>query len=114
IGASLARREGLRCWVTAQRRLAQGELPADSLLDGLLVLVAGLFLVTPGVLTDLAGFALLIPEFRRVVRRWLAARFRARLLPTRGPDSPGDSRHDEIIDVRIIDGSDDRDDSRSM
>ncbi|HBO43481.1 MAG TPA: hypothetical protein DD670_06035 [Planctomycetaceae bacterium] len=109
IGASLARREGLRCWITVQRRIAQGELPADSLLDGLLILVAGLVLITPGVLTDLLGFALLIRPVRRMFRRWLAGRFRARLLPTRGPDTSGDGRRDEIIDVRIIDASDDRD-----
>lgn len=111
LGASLARREGLRCWITAQRQLAQGELPTDSLLDGLLILVAGLFLITPGVLTDLLGFALLIRPFRRVFRHWLAGRLRARLLPTRGPDAHGDGRRDEIIDVRIIDSQDDRNQS---
>lgn len=75
VGASLARREGARTWLEVQRDLAEGELPADSLLHGLMVLVAGAFLVTPGVLTDAAGFLLLLRPARErlagLVRGWL-------------------------------------------
>jgi len=68
-GAALARREGLRVLWSFQSELAQGRLPQQQLLDGLSVLVGGAFLVTPGLLTDLAGLALLFPPTRRVVER---------------------------------------------
>lgn len=75
VGAWLARREGARSWLEVQRELARGELPADSLLQGLMILVAGAFLVTPGVLTDAAGFLLLARPVRSALvdrlRSWL-------------------------------------------
>jgi UPF0716 protein FxsA len=99
VGAWLARREGLRCWLEVQRRLAQGELPAEPLLDGLMILVAGAVLITPGVLTDLAGFALLVPPIRRRVRGYLAKRFKGRIavhsMHGFGPAGPDD----DVIDA---------------
>ena len=80
-GAALARAQGLRVLGAIRRKLARGELPADDLLDGVMVLVAAAFLVTPGVMTDAAGFVLLIPftrsVLRRLVRRWLARKMAA-------------------------------------
>lgn len=73
-GAALARREGLRSWLSVQGELAAGKIPGTELVHGLLILVAGIVLLTPGVLTDLAGLALLI----RPVRRRLIARLRTR------------------------------------
>lgn len=80
VGAALARREGTRTWLQVQQELSRGELPADSLLHGLMVLVAGAFLVTPGVLTDVAGFLLLFRPVRAKlverVRGWLRRQVR--------------------------------------
>lgn len=80
-GAGLARREGLRTWLAFQRELAQGRLPGTPLLDGLAVLVGGAFLLTPGILTDVAGFVLLLPPsrawLRRRMRRWLERQIEA-------------------------------------
>lgn len=80
VGAALARREGTRTWLQVQQELSRGELPADSLLHGLMVLVAGAFLVTPGVLTDIAGFLLLFGPVRAKlverVRAWLRRQVR--------------------------------------
>lgn len=72
LGATLARAEGLRTWLAFQRELGQGRLPGGALLDGLAILVGGAFLLTPGLLTDLAGFSLLFPP----TRRWLQRRAR--------------------------------------
>jgi UPF0716 protein FxsA len=72
LGAWLAKREGrsvVRSWREAT---AQGRLPADGILSGALVLVGGVLLVTPGVVTDVAGFLLLLPPTRRLI----AARLR--------------------------------------
>lgn len=78
VGAWLARREGARSWWEVRRRLSRGELPASELLGGLMILVAGAFLVTPGVLTDVAGFLLLVRPVRgrlaAAVRGWLGRR----------------------------------------
>ena len=68
LGAWLARREGLKAATRIRSDLANGVQPMGSVVDGALILVAGVVLVTPGVLTDLCGFALLIPPFRRFER----------------------------------------------
>ena len=64
LGAALARMEGLRVLTNARREFAAGRLPADSLLDGVLILIAAALLVTPGVMTDIAGLLLLAPVSR--------------------------------------------------
>jgi UPF0716 protein FxsA len=75
LGASLARRQGLRAWLAIRAELQNGRMPGSALLDGLLILIGGIVLLTPGILTDLAGFALLVPGTRRIVRRALKGRF---------------------------------------
>ena len=80
LGAWLARREGIKALSRIQAELNQGGIPTDAMLDGALIVVAGLVLVTPGVLTDLCGFSLLVPSFRGWVKRRLKAMFQARVL----------------------------------
>ncbi|MBN2474507.1 MAG: FxsA family protein [Pirellulales bacterium] len=108
VGAALARHQGLRCWRRVHETMAAGQLPGDPLMDGLMILLAGALLVTPGMLTDLVGFALLLPIFRRLVKRWLKRRFEASIRVTSSIPGwpPADRRpadHDEIIDSRVID-----------
>lgn len=119
-GAALARREGLRTLREARASLARGELPGRPLMDGMAILTGGALLLTPGLLTDVVGFALLLPpsraQVRRLVRRSLERRIREGTLrvtvwgsegPGRGPasgrtDDP--SRHgldpDKEIEIR--------------
>lgn len=73
-GAWLARAEGVRVFFKFQKELAEGRLPGQALLDGLSVLVGGAFLLTPGILTDVAGFALLLPFTRRWIQRGVRTR----------------------------------------
>lgn len=70
-GAVLARMQGLMVLRKMQRELAAGKLPADSLMDGAMILVAAALLVTPGILTDACGFLLLIPWSRRLAKKLL-------------------------------------------
>ena len=84
LGAWLARREGLRTLAQVQRETAAGRLPAESLLDGLLILIAGAVLLTPGLLTDLAGFALLTPAVRRTLRDSVAERIKRHMTGGQG------------------------------
>ena len=75
VGAAMARSQGLRVLTRAREQLAAGEMPADSLLDGLMILIASALLVTPGVLTDAFGFLCLAPGFRSLVKREVVRRF---------------------------------------
>jgi UPF0716 protein FxsA len=70
-GAWLARWQGLRTLASAQSALAEGRFPADEVADGGLLLAGGVVLLTPGLVTDALGFALLVPWTRRVLRRAL-------------------------------------------
>jgi UPF0716 protein FxsA len=79
LGAILAKRQGIAAWQRLQGDLAKGRMPGESLLDGLAVLIAGAFLVTPGVLTDVAGMILLVPPLRRPLKSYLKKRFKRSL-----------------------------------
>ena len=72
LGASLARQQGIRAFLAVQQELAHGQIPQQSIMDGLAILVGGALLLTPGILTDIFGFSLLFPTSRR----WLQAAVR--------------------------------------
>lgn len=75
VGASLARWQGLAVLRQIQAETSTGQIPAGPLIDGLLILIAGAVLMTPGVLTDAFGFLCLIPGVRRLFKRELRRRF---------------------------------------
>ncbi len=90
LGAFLAKLEGLRTLGQIQRNLNQGIVPAEEMLDGVIILAAGLLLITPGILTDAFGFLMLIPTTRNAFKRWLRRRFdraaaRVRIYTQGGP-----------------------------
>ena len=68
IGLLLVRAEGRHTARKIQNKLGQGQLPADELLDGGLLIAAGAFLLTPGLVTDLVGLVLVIPPSRYPIR----------------------------------------------
>ncbi|MEX0868534.1 MAG: FxsA family protein [Nitriliruptoraceae bacterium] len=67
LGAWLLRREGARAWRQFRDALAAGRWPGDEVAHGALVLVGGTLLLTPGFLTDVVGFVLLLRGGRRLV-----------------------------------------------
>ena len=79
VGAWLVRRQGITIVMRIQRDLSSGNLPTKSLVDGLLLLVAGALLLTPGFITDAAGILLLFPPTRIAIRGLLLRRYRSRL-----------------------------------
>ena len=115
VGATLARRQGWQTWQRIQRELSEGKAPGGSLVDGLLILIAGAVLITPGVLTDIVGFALLIPPVRAALKRGLASRFKAQAAVQfqmgRAPGwhRPDSSSNDTIIDAEVLHRSTDED-----
>lgn len=73
-GAYLARLQGLQVMFRVRARLQQGEMPAEDMLDALIIFVAGIVLLTPGLLTDVAGLLLLLPATRLRFKVWLRQR----------------------------------------
>ena len=71
IGAFMARIAGFAVLMKIQDNLREGIFPKDELFDGVLILISGAFLITPGLITDALGFFLLLPFGRFVVKRWL-------------------------------------------
>jgi UPF0716 protein FxsA len=92
-GAALARFAGVQVVTRIQREVTAGRMPVNDMLDGLLVLVGGVVLLTPGLLTDIFGFALLVPWTRRIARGALQKRLQrmvaARTIRVAGFGFPG-------------------------
>ncbi|MGH3326588.1 MAG: FxsA family protein [Streptomycetales bacterium] len=80
VGAWIVKREGRRAWRALRDALGTGRLPSRELADGALVLIGGTLLLTPGFLTDIAGFVFVLPVSRPLVRRLLAGLLSSRLL----------------------------------
>lgn len=74
LGATLARWQGLSVLGQIQTQMAQGQLPANALFDGVIILLAGALLLTPGFLTDIVGFLSLVPGVRNVFKRAIRKR----------------------------------------
>ena len=74
VGSWLVARQGRDTMQTARLEFQQGAVPTASLAHGAMILIAGAFLLTPGLLTDAVGFLLLVPPVREAIRRWLVAR----------------------------------------
>lgn len=71
IGAWLARTQGILILRSIQRDLSEGRIPTPQMMDGVMILLAGALLITPGLLSDVVGFLLLAPPVRVVIRSWL-------------------------------------------
>ncbi|HEJ2454298.1 TPA: membrane protein FxsA [Vibrio cholerae] len=74
VGASLVRSQGLQTPLTVQQRLAQGQLPAQQILEGVMLAVAGVLLLTPGFFTDILGMLVLLPAPRAYLAKQLMSR----------------------------------------
>jgi len=79
LGASLARMQGFLILNRIREELNQGKMPTDSLIDGLLILIGAIVLLTPGFITDIIGFLLLIPFTREALREPLRHYFRNKI-----------------------------------
>src|SRR3954470_18866491 len=94
LGSVLMRSQGRAAWRRFQAALAEGRAPAREVLDGVLVIFGGAFLLTPGFVTDVIGALLLLPPTRALVRRGLVRRLVPRMVVTgarryREPDVEG-------------------------
>jgi UPF0716 protein FxsA len=107
LGAYLLKREGRRAWRALREALAAGRMPATELADGALILVGGTLLLTPGFVSDVFGFFLVLPLTRPLARR-VVARFVNRKLAagsrtseaTRTRQRPGP---DSVVQGEVVD-----------
>lgn len=72
IGGILVKQQGLETLFNAQKNMQAGKLPVQEIFDGFALIIAGGLLLTPGFVTDICGFLLLIPSFRRILREKLS------------------------------------------
>ncbi len=107
LGAWLVRQQS---WQTMRRISAdvnRGQMPTESLTDGMLVLLAALLLIMPGVLSDVLAISLLFPPTRRMFKAFLRRRLQARATMYRW-EGGVDPDRERIIDVRVIERPPDR------
>ena len=83
LGSLLLRAQGRSVWRRFNRELERGRMPHREVIDGVLVIFGGAFLITPGFITDVIGLILLIPPTRAVVRRVVVGRLGRRVAAPR-------------------------------
>jgi len=71
LGAALAKSQGLQILQKLQTQMQSGELPTDQIIQGLMVFAGGLLLLTPGFMTDIFGFCLVMPGPRHILMIWV-------------------------------------------
>lgn len=74
LGTVLIKWQGGMAMRRIKEAIADGKLPGDEILDGVLILISSVMLITPGVVTDTIGLILLVPSFRAPIRRYLSER----------------------------------------
>lgn len=109
LGAWLLRREGARTWRAFREALEVGRWPGDEVAQGAMVIVGGTLLLTPGFVTDVVGFVLLVPISRRLLSRTVRSRVRARVVGGPGPMAGGPKRRKRStrgtpgnVDVEVV------------
>ena len=109
IGAKLTKAQGLQAIKNGRSALMSGKLPHKEVIDGVLIIIAGAVLLTPGFLTDLLGFSLLIPNLRSSYRELLINYFKTRIVIHRSSKNnnkkskPDETDAQAILEAEIID-----------
>jgi UPF0716 protein FxsA len=118
IGANLARRQGQLTMQKFKHATGEGRVPHEEVMDGIMIIIAGALLLTPGFLTDAIGFSLLVPSIRTMVRKYATERLKNNIkIVGVSPSSPSPAPENEsppersksprskgkIIDAEIID-----------
>ena len=80
LGSLLLRAQGRSVWMRFNTALSEGKIPHREVVDGVLVIFGGAFLITPGFLTDIVGLLLLIPPTRALIRRLVVRRLGRRVV----------------------------------
>jgi len=118
VGLTLLRKQGFATLMKANRKMAEGQLPAEEMAEGIFLAIGGALLLTPGFVTDSIGFACLLPGVRQwliggVVRRMMAkGQFRAYGSSQSGGFQPRGPFTDKSDQGEIIEGDYSRENQR--
>lgn len=106
LGVSLLRQQGLSTWTRLNQSMAQGQLPPTILVEGILLLLSGAFLLTPGFFTDAIGFLFLTPFVRKFIAANLLSRglFMASNMGARYTSQTTHSTTKRSVEGHIIEG----------
>ncbi len=103
LGAYLTRRQGTSVVTSIRKDIAEGSMPADSIIEGFLILIGGVMLITPGILTDIGGFCCIIPATRKRVKVFIRAKF-SRLIASGSfqfsSDENGETRKFNVVKIK--------------
>jgi UPF0716 protein FxsA len=113
VGSWLVKHEGRRAWRALRTALEAGRMPSTELADGMLILVGGTLMISPGFVTDVFGALLILPFTRplgrRVLARFVNRRLRGRIqVMTAGPATarrPGPGPEGNVVQGEVVDGS---------
>lgn len=102
LGAALAKQQGLITLSKIKNAMSSGKVPTTELVDGFLILIAGIVLITPGLLTDAMGFMLLIPTCRAVIRKQAVMAFQNNVIMVKpqAASKGHQSTNNETIDIK--------------
>ena len=107
VGFWLTRFQGFQVYGRIRESIEAQQNPTDALVDGLLILIAGVLLMTPGMLTDLVGFMLLIPFSRAAIRRRLLRSFASRMQAVvmgKPPSMAQEQPWDDVVEGVVLEG----------
>lgn len=107
LGIWLLRLQGIATLARVQEKLSRGEIPETELLEGIMLLVGGALLLTPGFVTDTMGFICLLPGLRRPLAQWLMRRGilgAINVVHRGGPGGPGGQGRQRPGDHTTIEG----------
>ena len=103
-GASLTKAQGRRAVEKFQAATAAGRMPAKEAIDGIMILLAGAVLITPGFLTDTVGFLLLFPPFRAIVAGYAGKRLKGKIQVVT-PRMPNQNAQEQKPEAKLDDGN---------
>ena len=95
LGTWLLRQQGFATFQRLQANLAQGTIPAYEMIEGPIILVGGILLLTPGFLTDILGLACLIPQLRRKIAQYVIENY---LVQTGGQFQWGKAKEKDVLE----------------
>lgn len=102
LGAFLARQQGLRAMTRVSEEIRRGKMPGDAMLDAVLVSLAAVLLILPGLLSDVLAILLLFPPSRQLLKSAARRNLRTRIVTTHYETFDAPPARDEVIDVRVI------------
>lgn len=105
LGGIVVRYQGVKTIITAQQSMEGGKIPSKEIFDGLCLIAAGATLITPGFITDIIGFSLLVPAIRDFMRKKLSesAKFQATGFNAEYTESHDTKNYNKPQDPDVID-----------